>query len=266
MPPRGQEGVLVSKWILIALGVALAAGFATWLVLTQWPAVVPAAPERASASMASQATSAPMGSQAASAPATAETAPAAASTTANTDVAAAPASPELKPVAPVRVTLSSVDGAISEGEYAHSTEIAGVKVYWVNDGRVLCVGLVSPGTGYVAVGFDPVDRMLGANFILGSVDEGILTIRDDYGNAATAHDADTTLGGVDNVLSAAGHQWADQTVVEFVIPLNSGDSTDKQLLPGGSYPILVAYNALSDDFTVRHSRRGTGRVTLDPAP
>ncbi len=255
----------MSKWILIALGVALAAGFATWLVLTQWPALGPAAPETASTSMASQATLAPTDSQATSAPTTAEPVPAADSTT-NAETAATPASPELKPAVPVRVTLSSVDGAISEGEYAHSTEIVGVKVYWVNDGRVLCVGLVSPGTGYVAIGFDPVDRMLGANFILGSVDEGILTIRDDYGNAATAHDADTTLGGVDNVLSAAGHQWADQTVVEFVIPLNSGDSTDKQLVPGGSYPILVAYNALSDDFAVHHSRRGTGRITLDPAP
>jgi len=187
-------------------------------------------------------------------------------TTGSAPATAAPTSPGTKPAAPVRVTLSSVEGAISDGEYPHSVEIAGVKVYWVNDGRVLCIGLVSPGTGYVAIGFDPVDRMLGANFILGSVAEGVLKIRDDYGNSATGHDADATLGGMDNVLSAAGHQWADQTVVEFVIPLNSGDSTDKQLLPGGSYPILVAYNALSDDFSARHNRRGTGRITLDPAP
>ncbi|MDD5264226.1 MAG: DOMON domain-containing protein [Candidatus Bipolaricaulis sp.] len=236
----------MSKWVLIALGVALAAGFATWLVLTQWPAVEPVAP--------------------ASAPAVAATPPAEVPTTGNAQAAAAPTSPEPKPAAPVRVTLSSVDGVISDGEYPHSVEIAGVKVYWVNDGRVLCIGLVSPGTGYVAIGLDPVERMLGANFVLGSVAEGVLTIRDDYGNAATGHDADTTLGGTDNLLSAAGHQWADQTVVEFVIPLNSGDSTDKQLVPGSSYPILVAYNALSDDFSARHSRRGTGRITLDPAP
>lgn len=257
MPSRGQEGVLVSKWILIALGVALAAGFATWLVLTQWPAVEPVAPETAPASTASQA---------GSAPAVGETPPGAVPTTESAQATAAPTSPEPKPATPVRVTLSSVEGAISDGEYPHSVEIAGVKVYWVNDGRVLCIGLVSPGTGYVAIGFDPVDRMLGANFILGSVAEGVLKIRDDYGNSATGHDADATLGGMDNVLSAAGHQWADQTVVEFVIPLNSGDSTDKQLLPGGSYPILVAYNALSDDFSARHNRRGTGRITLDPAP
>lgn len=257
MPSRGQEGVLVSKWILIALGVALAAGFATWLVLTQWPAVEPVAPETASASTAPQP---------GSASAVGESLPAEAPTMASAEAAAAPTSPEPKPAALVRVTLSSVDGVISDGEYPHSVEIAGVKVYWVNDGRVLCIGLVSPGTGYVAIGFDPVERMLGANFVLGSVAEGVLTIRDDYGNAAAGHDADTTLGGVDNVLSAAGHQWADQTVVEFVIPLNSGDSTDKQLRPGGAYPVLVSYNALSDDFSVRHSRRGTGRITLDPAP
>jgi len=258
MPREGQEGVLVSKWILVALGVALAAGFATWLVLTQWsekPTVAevtsvpaPAETPEAAVSVATESTTA---EPVASAPIT--------------PAEPVPQAPSV-PAAPARVTLSSVDGVISTGEYAHSTKVAGVEVHWTNDHRVLCVGLVSPGTGYVSVGLDPVDRMLGANFILGSVSEGVLTIRDDYGNAAIGHEADTALGGTDNVLSAAGHQWADQTVVEFVIPLDSGDSTDKKLVPGNSYPILVAYHDLSDDFSVRHNRRGSGRIVLDPAP
>lgn len=248
MPREGQEGVLVSKWILVALGVALAAGFATWLVLTQWPAK-------------------PAVTEIGSAPAPAETPEAVAASVAPDGTTTEPASSApAVPAAPVRVALSSVDGVISTGEYAHSTKVAGVEVHWTNDHRVLCVGLVSPGTGYVSIGLDPVDRMLGANFILGSVSEGVLTMRDDYGNAATGHDADTALGGTDNVLSAAGHQWADQTVVEFVIPLDSGDSTDKKLVPGGSYPILVAYHDLSDDFSMRHNRRGGGQIVLDPAP
>jgi hypothetical protein len=247
MPSRGQEGVLVSKWILVVLGVALAAGFATWLVLTQWPAGESAVTETTPAAGAPQVPAAVEGSTAA-------------------PVTQAPASPEPKPAAPPRTALSSVEGVISEGEYAHSTKVSDVEVHWMNDSRVLCVGLVSPGTGYVAIGLDPADGMLGANFILGSVREGIVTVRDDYGNSATGHDADTKLGGADHVMSSAGHQWADQTVVEFVIPLDSGDSTDKRLVPGETYPILVAYNDLSDDFSARHTRRGTGEITLDPAP
>lgn len=251
----------MSKWVLVVLGVALAAGFAAWLVLTQWQAVQPPVPELAEA-----------GSPAPQAPVVPEAAVTAAETASVTEPAAveaaapAPVPAPAAPVTPARKARPSVDGVVSEGEYPHATDVAGVKVFWMNDDRVLCVGLVSPGTGYVAIGFDPVDRMLGANYILGSVDEGVLTIRDDYGNSATGHDADTTLGGLDNILSAAGHQWADQTVVEFVIPLDSGDTTDKRLAAGSSYPVLVAYNALSDDFSVRHSRRGVGRITLDPAP
>ncbi len=160
----------------------------------------------------------------------------------------------------------SIDGAIGATEYAHSTEIAGVEVYWANDAAYLRVGLVAPGTGYVAIGFDPVRRMEGANLILGYVEDGKGYFRDDFGTESTAHMADADRGGVDNIVSSAGAEWTDRTILEFIIPLDSGDEMDKPLVPGGTYTVLIAYHDLQDGFTTRHSRRGTGQIQLDAVP
>ena len=156
----------------------------------------------------------------------------------------------------------AIDGMIEEGEYPDSTVISGVTVYWSNNAEVLKVGLASPGTGYVAIGFDPDRRMEGANFILAYMADGEIHTQDHYGIGMTSHGADVDRGGVDNVLAAAGVEWADSTIVEFMIPMDSGDPSDKPLLPGGTYTILVAYHDLRDELTLRHSRRGTGEITL----
>jgi len=159
----------------------------------------------------------------------------------------------------------AADGIVDVGEYAHTTTIVDVDVHWTNDQSVLRVGLESPGTGYVAIGFDPEDRMEGANFIIGYVQEGEVFIRDDIGTGPTSHAPDTERAGRDNVLSAGGAEWADHTVIEFVIPLDSGDEQDKALEPGSTVEILIAYHDLQDGFSTRHSRRGSGEIELDPA-
>ena len=157
----------------------------------------------------------------------------------------------------------AVDGWIGAEEYAHEKSIAGVDVYWANDDQQLRIGLVSPGTGFVSIGFDPDRQMEGANIIIAAVHEGQLTIRDDYGHEPLAHIEDTMRGGQDDIVAAAGNQWPDETVVEFIIPLDSGDSMDKPLLAGHTYTVLVSYHSMLDDFSNRHTRRGSGEMQLD---
>jgi len=177
--------------------------------------------------------------------------------------------PTPEPVAPT-TPLSSVpivDGIIHTGEYAHAMQAGGFRVYWTNDAVVLRVGLFSPGTGYVAIGLDPDRRMQGANFIIGTVRNGLLEVRDDYGTGSVSHGPDIENGGDDNILAAAGRELNGQTTVEFVIPLDSGDRFDKPLEPGETYDILVSFHNTSDSFSTRHSQRGTGEIQLDdPKP
>lgn len=160
----------------------------------------------------------------------------------------------------------AIDGVVFAGEYGHRTDAGGFEVHWSNDVNYLRVGLVSPGTGYAAIGFAPTYRMKGANFIVGAVQDGRLSIRDDYGDGAVRHTADTLLGGTDDILEAAGREEDGRTMVEFVIPLRTRDPNDVTLVPGETYDILVAYHTTSDSFAARHSRRGSGTIRLDAAP
>ena len=157
----------------------------------------------------------------------------------------------------------AVDGVISQGEYPHGTNAAGFRVFWRNDASTLRIGLVSPGTGYVAIGFDPDQRMQGANFILGAVSGGRTLVRDDYGTGPMSHEADTAIGGREDILEAHGRESDGQTTLEFVIPLDSLDAADKRLVPGHAYTILVAYHTSNDSFNAKHSRRGSGEIRLD---
>ncbi len=160
----------------------------------------------------------------------------------------------------------AVDGRIADEEYRYSSVVADVEVFWDHDGVDLYVGLVGPGTGYIALGLDPERRMEGANFILGAVRDGVIVMRDDYGTGFFAHAADTDRSGTDNILLAAGTEGEAGTVIEFSIPLDSGDPTDKLLIPGETYTILVAHHRSNDSFAAMHSERGTGEITLALAP
>ena len=174
-----------------------------------------------------------------------------------------PGAPQPAPSPSLPAASPAVDGVIAQGEYPHETDAAGFRVHWRNDAARLYVGLVSPGTGYVAIGFDPDVLMEGANFILGAVSGGRTLVRDDYGTGPMTHEEDTVVGGGNHVLEAAGREADGGTVFEFVIPLDSRDSADKRLVPGHSYTILVAYQRTNDSFSAKHSRRGSGEIRLD---
>ena len=279
---------VISKDALIVIGIFLAMGVVALALLLAGPkggavAVAPAAPTAPTQTTASPpppttataATQAPPAAAAVVAPPTtvasssgipaaqpvsAATAPAPTSTYVQ-PVQAAWTSKTTPPVPPV----VAVDGVIYDGEYAHSTEAGGFQIHWSNDASFLRVGVISPGTGYLAIGFDPDDKMQGANFVLAAVRDGQLWTRDDYGYGPLAHASDVSLGGTDNILAAAGREGEGKTYVEFVIALNSGDPMDKVLVPGTTYDIVIAFHETSDDFDTYHSRRGAGKMKLDPA-
>ncbi|WP_052078727.1 DOMON domain-containing protein [Spirochaeta lutea] len=135
----------------------------------------------------------------------------------------------------------------------------GIKV----QGEALQVYMSAPTTGWLAVGFNPSRRMRDANITIGYAKDGELTIRDDYGIADTMHGPDTARGGSDDVTLLAGGEAAGRTWFEFQIPLDSGDSMDRALERGKTYPVIWAFGPNNrDDFRTVHGRRGSFRITI----
>jgi hypothetical protein len=130
-------------------------------------------------------------------------------------------------------------------------------------GDSLAVELSAPTTGWVAVGFDPDSIMLGANIVIGYVVSTTPTLRDDYGWQVTGHRDDLLLGGTRDLTVDGGTESGGTTEIMFTIPLDSGDPYDKPLVPGNTYPIILAMGPNgADDFSTQHQAVAVGQISL----
>ena len=129
------------------------------------------------------------------------------------------------------------------------------------EGQNLHVIVSAETKGWVAVGFNPTNKMKDANIIIGYVKNGKLSIRDDYGVSVMSHKADTTLKGKNSILKSAGKEQNGITTLEFTIPLSSGDSFDRKLIAGNKYRVLLAYGK-RDNFTSYHKYRAAVEIIL----
>jgi hypothetical protein len=151
-----------------------------------------------------------------------------------------------------------IDGVIHEDEY----RIEEIEIYIKNDDDFIYIGLNSPGVGWVAIGFSPVDIHLGADFIFGAVIDGDTIVSDQYGSEPYKHQPDTSLGGTDDIVEYAGNE-SSGTFIEFKRNLNSGDVYDVLLESGKVYSIMIAYHNTNDDFQIYHSARFPLAISLN---
>ena len=105
--------------------------------------------------------------------------------------------------------------------------------------------------------------MRGANFIFGYVDGEGAHVSDQYGSGNVSHSPDVGGGGSDDILEYQGKEDDSGTIIEFRIPLDSGDMRDRPLEPGETYTVLLAYHGSADNFTSSHTKRESITMTLD---
>lgn len=154
-----------------------------------------------------------------------------------------------------------IDGVIAEDEYGNELfdSETGMTVYWYNHDAFLYIGLAAPGTGWLSIGFGPERQMQGANIIIASIEDAVLTIEDHYGSTPTAHRIDDA----DHILQAAATEAAGESILEFVIPLDSGDDQDRALTAGSEVTVILGYHSSNDSLSARHSARSTTAIVLD---
>ncbi|MCX6101277.1 MAG: DOMON domain-containing protein, partial [Candidatus Bipolaricaulota bacterium] len=114
------------------------------------------------------------------------------------DAAAAGSASGSADVAPLAqlagATLPTTDGVVYAGEYRNNLydPQTGMSLFWQNDQTNLYVGLISPGTGWLGVGFSHRTGKPGSNIIIGAVANGTVTIQDTYGVTKELHLPDKT--------------------------------------------------------------------------
>jgi hypothetical protein len=149
------------------------------------------------------------------------------------------------------VLIGALPVVAADEEGFKQIEEKGIRFMWAIDGDLLQIQVVVPTTGWIGVGFEPVRKMQGANFIIGYVKDGKAVIEDHYGVKKKKHKKDTDLEGIDNVQDAEGSEKEGVTKLGFKIPLDSGDEFDNKLEEGKTVTLLLAYGK-DDDTSSKH--------------
>ncbi len=153
----------------------------------------------------------------------------------------------------------TIDGTIESGEYERMVKYDNdmYEVHWTMTDTELWMGISAQTNGWVAIGFDPTDRMKDADMVFGWVDgSGNLSIFDAYATGVNGpHPVDTDQGGTDDITEAAGTESLGWTTLEFRRDLSTGDTWDNDIPTSGTIPLIWAVGS-SDDFNSQHIRRG----------
>ncbi|MGB3211913.1 MAG: DOMON domain-containing protein [Desulforhopalus sp.] len=151
---------------------------------------------------------------------------------------------------------------IEAAEYDHEVKDKDISFAWKVDGETLAVKLEAKTDGWVGVGFNPVKEMMGGNYILGYVKNGVAEVVDDYGYDENKHKSDTKLDGTTDVTLVGGTEEDGTTIIEFTIPLETADKNDKKIDVNGDTIVLLAYGAGRDSFRSKHRYRNSHKVNL----
>jgi hypothetical protein len=162
------------------------------------------------------------------------------------------------------------DGLIDDDEYPGYLfdNVTNISLYMTHNGTHLFTALQGIGTGWMSIGLGPPGiGMDGANIILGYIlDDTNLVLIDEIG-IGRQHFSDKSRGGKDDILMAAGLESNGETVIEFSIPLDSGDKLDHQLIPGNNYGFFLAYHESEKNAESFHTEFSeTFELRLSPVP
>jgi outer membrane protein assembly factor BamB len=157
------------------------------------------------------------------------------------------------------------DGIISAGEYAMNRSLSSGRytVHWRNDADELVMALEGRTTGFVAIGFEPVQAMMGADMIMGWVSGEEATVLDLNSTGIYGpHPPDEDHGGRNDILEFGGNESSGWTVIEFKRKMNTEDPFDKSFLPGQTVNVIWSMSD-SDSLAPRHNVRGASSLTFE---
>lgn len=150
-------------------------------------------------------------------------------------------------------TVPEIDGVIAAEEYRGSVETGiGMEVYWAQDDENLYIGLISPGEGWFAFGFQPTLRMRDASIIIAAFEDGEpeLSIESHMGTSPTSH---AEIEG-NFVANYAGSITEDGLqALEFVVPFSEDFIAGVE--EGETYTLILAYHETNKSFSARHTAR-----------
>jgi hypothetical protein len=116
----------------------------------------------------------------------------------------------------------------------------------------LTLTLTAPTSGWIAVGFNHNESLIGSDLIMCRVQNGRGICSDQHIRGIQDHPEDITSGGHHNIRVLDAWENGIQTQIQLRIPLQSGDPLDFIHKPQTDFQLMLAWS-VDDDFS-HHSR------------
>ena len=157
--------------------------------------------------------------------------------------------------------LETKTASAGESGYTYQIQIEKMVFQWAVDNSQLKVKLAAETEGWVGIGFNPSEQMKDANFIIGIVKDGVVTVTDEHGTDNKLHKEDSDIGGASDVSDASGSEGSFGTEIAFSIPLAGSDTLDTPIDLSSDITILLAYGK-TDRLVQQHIMRSELTVNL----
>ncbi len=137
----------------------------------------------------------------------------------------------------------------------------GMKISWSIKADQVHFEVFAPTQGWVAIGFNEKDKLVGNNLIMGNVVNGVCTISDQFIKGFEDHQAVETLGGQNHLSLISGQEDKKGTNIRFAIQSKAKDVFHYDLIKGKEFTLLIAY-AQEDNFDHHSTMRTSIKIIL----
>lgn len=131
----------------------------------------------------------------------------------------------------------------------------GMKICWKVEREEVHFKVFAPTQGWVAIGLNEQNKLVGSNLIMGAVDGDKVAVSDRYIVGFGDHRAVEKLDGISHLSNMDGIENSFGTTIEFSIKRQALDAYHYDLKTGKSLHLLIAYS-IADEFE-HHSRMRT---------
>ena len=143
---------------------------------------------------------------------------------------------------------------LSREDYNNSVSLnnGNYLLLWYIEQDELYMAMLGKTTGWVAIGFNPGDMMMDADIVMAGLVDDTPYWSDSFSTGPFGpHPADTTLGGMDNILNLTVLENDGWTIVEFSRKLDTGDEYDALIIPGDDMTVMWAMGR-DDNMEIKH--------------
>ena len=133
-----------------------------------------------------------------------------------------------------------------------SVSIQGMELSYALRSDSIDITLSAPTRGWVGIGFNKVNSIVGSDLMLFHIVENKSEVLDMFVLSAGNPKPDVELGGSTAAVIKQASEKGNRTIIDFSIPLRSKDPNDFPLEPGKDFWLILAYST-HDEFD-HHSR------------